>query len=286
MMEGRSPARLQAKTSETNGYHRFSRNYLDWSIRAWIAVALVGQWIFALYILAQFTLPVVTGSIDESQFRHMIRGYVNGDTYNNTILLFHVIPVMIISLSAILQLFPYIRKNYPTFHRINGRMFLALGLIGAVTGLYMTWITGSRLSNLGSLGVTLNGILILAAAVFAWRYALQRKFRQHRRWAVHAFILINGVWSFRLYLMGWFLVNQGPLGNSRTIDGPADIALSFASYLLPMAIAEIVFWAERQRSAKATIGAAVGVSFAALITLIGVVAATMMMWGPRIMAAL
>jgi hypothetical protein len=48
--------------------------------------------------------------------------------------------------------------------RWNGRMFLTLGLLGALTGLYLTWVRGSRLSDIGSIGLTLNGLLILLAA--------------------------------------------------------------------------------------------------------------------------
>lgn len=262
------------------------KRWLDMAIKSWIGVVFVGQWMFAFYILAQFALPFVSGTLEESQFSHMIKGYVKGDTTYNALLLFHVVPVAVICLSATFQLVPFVRKNYPRFHRFNGRLFLGFGIIGAVTGIYMTWFGGGRLSDVGSLGVTLNGILIPVFVILAWRTAIQKKFAMHRRYAVHAFILINGVWTFRLYLMGWFMVNQGALGNSSKIDGPADIALSFASFLLPMAIAELAFWAEGQRKNSATLVAACGVTFATVITLIGVVAASMMMWGPRILAAI
>ena len=263
-----------------------SKNWLDMAVKAWISIVLIGQWMFALYILAQFAFPFITGSLDESQFSHMIKGYVNGETTYNALLLFHVIPVFLICLTATFQFFPYLRKHFPIFHRYNGRFFLGFGIVGAVTGMYMTWFGGGRLSDIGSLGVTLNGLLIPIFVLWAWRSAIQKKFALHRRYAVHAFILINGVWTFRLYIMGWFMINQGPLGNSATFDGPADIALSFASYLLPMAIAELAFWAERQKTAKAYLFAAMSISFVSIITLVGVIAASIMMWGPRILAAL
>ena len=261
-----------------------AKRSLNLAIKMWIATVFVGQWMFGFYILAQFALPLFTGQLDESQFSHMIKGYVNGDTMYNTLLLFHVIPVFVICLSATFQLVPYVRTRFPRFHRLNGRFFLAFGIVGALTGLYMTWFGGGRLSDVGSLGVTLNGLLIPVFVGLAWLTAVKRQFAKHRRLAVHAFILINGVWTFRLYLMGWFLMNQGPLGNSRTIDGPADMALSFASYLLPMAIAELAFWAESKRRDSINWLASGGVWMGFLVTLIGVVAATMMMWGPRIIA--
>ena len=150
----------------------------------------------------------------------------------------------------------------------------------------MTWGIGSRLSDLGAIGVSLNGILIPIFVYYTWRTAIQKNFKLHRRLAVHTFILINGVWSVRLYLMAWFMANPGGLGNTRTIDGPADIAISFASYLLPMAVAELAFWAERRRTPKSILIGAIFLTLMAIITTFGVFAASTMMWLPRITAAL
>ena len=273
-----------SNTKMDKSYPSF-KPWLSGSIKAWVAAVLIGQWMFGLYILAQFTMPWMLGVMDESQFTHMIRGYKNGEIFNNAVLLLHVIPVMLISLSATFQLVPYIRNRYPRFHRWNGRLFLLVGFLGAISGIYMTWGIGSRLSDVGAIGVTLNGILIPIFVLYAWRTAVNKQFLLHRRFAVHAFILINGVWSVRLYLMAWYMINQGPLGNTSKIDGPADIAISFASYLLPMAIAELAFWAERRRQSLTTFFAALGVSIMALLTLVGVFAASTMMWIPRITTA-
>lgn len=186
------------------------------------------------------------------------------------------------ALSGLLQLFPSIRSRYPKFHRYNGRLFFILGITGALSGLYLSWIVGLRLSDIGAIGITLNGILIPIAIYFAWRSAINKQFSLHQRFAMHSFLLVNGVWTFRLYLMGWYVINQGSNGNSSTIDGPADIAISFACYLLPMAIAELVFWAKRSSNNSikwiVTGFAATG----ALITLIGICAAGMLMWYPRV----
>lgn len=255
---------------------------LDLSIKTWIAIILAGQWIFALYIFMQFTLPLLSGQLNEARYAYMITGYVNGNTVNNTILFMHVLPVMVISLSGTLQLFPSIRAHFPRFHRLNGRVYLAVGLLGAIGGLYMTWVSGSRLSNLGALGVTLNGLLIPVMVYFTWKFAVQRNYSVHRRCAVHAFILINGVWTFRLYLMGWFMINQGALGNSANIDGPADIILSFASYLLPMLVAELVFKAQKHYKPSVLLIAVIAVVGSIAITVTGIIAATMLMWGPTI----
>jgi hypothetical protein len=76
------------------------------------------------------------------------------------------------------------------------------------------------------------------------------------------------------------LANQGSNGNTANLNGPMDIFISFACYGIPMIIAERVFWAKRQKHTFRiwTVGAS--------ITLIGAVAAILMMWIPRFSAAL
>lgn len=255
-------------------------------IKMWIGLVCIGQWFFAAYIAVQFGKPFIAGDSSGENFSHMIKGHVPGDTYGNAVLLLHLLPVMLLSLSGVIQLFPKIRVKFPRFHRWNGRMFLTIGLMGALTGLWLTWGRDSRLSDIGSVGVTLNGILIPIAIAFAWYYARQRNFQAHKRWAIHAFILINGVWAFRLMLMGWFMVNQGANGNNSTLDGPADITFSFACYLFPMLVAEIYFWAERRREKAYTLMLNMVLSFTIAVTLIGVTGASLFMWLPRITAGL
>lgn len=255
---------------------------LDNLVKIWVSIALIGQWFFAAYIISVYALPAILGNPELTFQVSPTQGLKSENGFDTFMLFSHVLPAALLALSGLFQLFPIIRRKYPKFHRYNGRLFLSLGLAGALTGLYLSWGAGFRLSNIGAIGVTLNGILIPIAIFFAWKTAIKKDFVAHQRFAIHSFLLINGVWSFRLYLMAWYIINQGSFGNTRTIDGPADIALSIACYLLPMAIAEFIFWAKRKSSQKIK-WAAVGLTFVGMaITLIGVGAASMMMWTPRI----
>lgn len=262
-----------------------AKQFLHLSISLWVAVALIGQWFFASYIFVLYVYPIVTGNLELVNLSKPIIGYVKGDTFGNISLFSHVIPAAFLSVGGIIQLLPIVRRKFPALHRYNGRMFLTLGLLGALSGLYLTWVRGARLSDVGSLGITLNGILIIVAVVFAWRYARVKQIDAHMRWATHALILVNGVWFFRLYLMAWYVGNQGPNGNTANIDGPMDIFLSYACYGIPMVIAECVFWAKRQKQVSKIWGVTVLTSIGTLITLMGVVAAIIVMWIPRISTA-
>jgi len=255
---------------------------LKGSVICWLLLALVGQWLFASYIAVRYGGPVLDGNYAAVNNGNHIMGYQPGRTAHNLVYFSHILPAILLSICGILQLIPQIRQKLPVLHRWNGRVFMLLGIFGAITGLYLTWISGSRLSNLGAIGITLNGLLIPLAIALAWRYAIARKFAAHQRWAVHSFLLVNGVWSFRLYLYGWFVLNQGPNGNTRYLDGPADIFFSFACYVIPMLVAELLFWGQRQTSVARKYAVALVMMIGALLTLVGIVAVAMATWLPVI----
>lgn len=259
--------------------HLISR-LLSVTVVGWVLLALVGQWLFAGYIAVRYGGPVLNGHYAAVNAGNHIIGYQAGATGHNLMYFGHILPAILLSISGILQLFPQIRQHLPRFHRWNGRLFMVLGISGALTGLALTWISGSRLSTIGAIGITLNGLLIPVAIVMAWRYALARNVQAHKRWAVHSFLLVNGVWSFRLYLYGWFLLNRGPNGNTQFLDGPADIFFSFACYLLPMLLAELLFWAQRQTSPARQCGVFVVMVCGLMLTLLGIVAVSMVTWLP------
>lgn len=276
---------LERSNTAANGRSAATaRKLLHGSSVAWFAVALAGQWLFACYIALLYLWPVFTGQYLNANQARPITGFVAGDFSGNLMLFAHLLPAAVLSSCGLLQLLPQLRQRWPQLHRWNGRLFLTLGLCGAVTGLYLTWVRGSRLSDLGAIGITLNGLLIPLAVGLAWFYARQRNFVLHQRFALHSFLLINGVWTFRLFLMGWYLLNQGPNGNNDTLDGPADLILSFACYLLPMAVAELWWHCRRSQQPWLLWSGAALMCGGALLTAVGVVAAAMMMWGPRMMA--
>lgn len=255
---------------------------LKGGVYSWFVLALCGQWLFAIYIMARYGSPLLSGDYQSVNQGNHIGGYKAGEGFYNLIYFGHILPVVLLGLGGILQFVPKIRQKMPKLHRWNGRMFMTLGLSGAITGLYLTWVAGNRLSDLGAMGITLNGLLIPVAIFFAWRYAIARNFTAHKRWAVHSFLLVNGVWSFRLYLYGWFVLNQGPNGNSSKLDGPMDLFFSFACYLLPMAVAELVFWAQRQRSAAVKWSVASVMVLGCLVTFGGIAAIGFVSWVPTI----
>ena len=134
---------------------------LNGTVKSWVAIALLGQWLFASYIFILYAMPTLVGAPELMSKLSPTTGMKKDIGDDLTVLFAHILPAIIMALSGLLQLFPAIRKRYPAFHRWNGRMFFVLGVAGAFTGMYLTWVAGLRLSDIGALGISLNGMLSL-----------------------------------------------------------------------------------------------------------------------------
>ena len=187
---------------------------------------------------------------------------------------------VVIASCGVLQLIPQIRARAAAFHRWNGRIFMLAILAASVSGLYLTWIRRTIANPVGAFAISLDAVLIILFAVFAWRAARARDFTSHRQWALRTFIVANGVWFQRLGYLAWVVINQGPRGITAKMDGPFDVFWAFGSYLLPLAILEFYMRAKESRSVKMKIASAITISVSALLMMVGVAGLTLFLWLP------
>jgi hypothetical protein len=247
---------------------------------AWFFIGTIGQWIFAGYILGFFGPRLLAGTYSALNDKTHITGYVTGDWLGNSHLLAHVLLAATLSLAGALQLVPALRKSRPNFHRWNGRLFMLTAVIATLSGFYLTWVRGSRLDLLSALGTTLNGLLILVFVVRAWRSAVARDLVQHRKDALRAYLLVNGVWFLRIMMIPT-MMTLASLGLADRFGEAAFQALSFLSYVLPLALLELYFHAERSHHARTRWLVAGVLGLSVLIAASGIVGATVFMWLPR-----
>ena len=263
-------------------YEFFAGVALKTAARFWFLVAVAGQWIFAYYMVATYVSPAVQGNL-AAWNKDIPHRYVPGDTVGNSAFALHLLLAAIITFGGPLQLIPQIRTRAATFHRWIGRIYLPASFTAGIAGLYLMWIRGTVGSFSQHLGLSLDAVLIMLCAAMAFRYARARQFAVHRRWALRLFLVVSGVWFFRVGLMFWIFVNHGPVGfDPQTFEGPFIDFLSFAISVLPLSILELYLRTLDRGVASTRIAMAASLLILSVAMGIGIYVATMGMWLPRL----
>jgi hypothetical protein len=257
------------------------RRALSLAAASWFVVATLGQWAFAGFTLAFHAPPTLRGDFLALNERPHITGWVPGDTLGNAQLLMHVFLGALVTLAGMLQLIPSLRRRWPSLHRWNGRVFLSAAAIATFGGFYLTYVRGSQLGGGSTASITVDGVLILVFATLAWRSAMARDFAEHRRHALRAYLLVNGVWFLRLGMMLTGLL-LAPLGIEMRYDSAIFVVVNLASWMLPLALLQLYLVAERSPRPELQYGVAGVLTLATFATAAGSLAAVMFMWWPRL----
>lgn len=250
--------------------------------QSWFVVVFLGQMIFAYYILMLYWKSAALGNLEKwnTATPHF---YIKGDVIGNTIFGLHVALAAIITILGALQLIPQMRRYAPKFHRVSGRIYITSAFIISLTGLYLTWVKGSVGGFSGSVVITMNALIIMLCAFFTIRNAIQRNLAVHQQWAVHLFLAMSGVWLFRVFLMLWLLIHQAPVGfDPETFTGPFLDALGVFVYVFPQVIVALYFRAKKSGNPLSKWLFSIVLFLITLGTAVGVFAATMGLWLPRL----
>lgn len=242
----------------------------------WFAVAAAGQAAFAAYVVGFYGRAAAQGAFERWN-DVLVGGFVPGGLLGNLVLGAHLLLAVTITLGGLVQLVPAIRARVPAFHRWNGRFYMLTASVMSLGGIVMGWTRGTAGGEAMRVGISLNGVLIIVCAALAWRAARGKRFAEHRRWALRTFILVSGVWFFRVGLMFWVIVNQGPVGIGEDFDGPFVRFLAFGCYLVPLAMLELYL---RPRAGWGT----AALLFALTLAMgVGIAGAVAFMWVPRVL---
>jgi uncharacterized membrane protein len=275
-----------AHSSVANSSSLWPSKFLAGSATFWLIVTIIGQLAFFAFIAGFYGPSSLQGNFAEwAKNTNLLKGYVPSDARGNLFFAAHVLLAAVIALGGILQLLPQIRKHAPRLHRWNGRVFMLAIIAASLSGLYLVWVRGTLVNFIGGLAISLDGVLIVAFAIMAWRAARTRDFESHRRWALRTFIVASGVWFMRLGYIAWFIINQGPVGVTKKMDGPFDLFWAFGCYLVPLAVLELYFFAQRSRHTSMKVATAITITVGTVFMSIGVVGASMFMWLPLLKKA-
>lgn len=254
---------------------------LDSVVTIWFCLAVLGQWIFALYVLLFYGKSTVSGH-SENWNKVLPNGYVSGDSIGNIVVGIHLLLAVIIIVGGPLQIIPKIRKYAPTFHRWNGRIYIYTAFIISVSGLYMVWIRGSIGGLVQHISISINAILIMISAFYSTKYARVRNFKNHRIWAIRLFLVVNGVWFFRIGLFFWLTIHQKPVGfDPKIFEGPFLNFLTFSQYIIPLTVFELYLKAKNSSNKKLIYTTALLLFILTIIMGIGIFGASMAKWIPK-----
>jgi hypothetical protein len=279
---GASPGTLPVADSPRSTRDRAALA-LRLAARAWFAVAAVGMLLFSLYVCVAFGSAALAGDL-QAWNQVLPKSHVAGEPLKNGLFGMHLLLAAFITVAGVLQLIPQVRAAVPRLHRWIGRSYIAAVGTATVAGVALLWTLGTVGDLTQHIGMTLDAAVIWFCGVMAWRHAAARRIDIHRRWALRLFLAANGVWFFRIGLMLWLLIWQRPVGfDAQTFVGPFLSALAFAQFVVPLAVLELYFRAQRPASSTAMRwGVAVLLFTATAATAAGIFRAYMAMWRPHL----
>jgi tetratricopeptide (TPR) repeat protein len=120
----------------------------------------------------------------------------------------------------------------------------------------------------------------------ALRYAMARDFKTHRRWALRLYLVVSASLFIRAMFFLSIVLNHGPFGfDPATFSGPFLTFMTFAQYLVPLAVLEIYFRTQESGSAAGRIGMATGLVVLTVALGFGILTVAMALWVPQVKAA-
>lgn len=96
------------------------------------------------------------------------------------------------------QFIAAIRAKKPAQHRVIGRSYLTLCVVGGISGLVLAF--GTVMGPLARWGFALLALTWLSANAMGYAAALRRDFVSHRRWMIRSFALTLAAVTLRIYL--------------------------------------------------------------------------------------
>lgn len=252
--------------------------------KAWFGTAVLGQVLFAAYVGIFYVGSALQGRWEDWN-KVFPKGHIPGATASNLVVAAHVFLALLILVGGPLQIIPGVRRRFPAFHRLVGRLYLSAMVLTSLAGLYLVWVRGGTIGDISMhLGITLNALFILAFSWMALRTALKGRFEAHRHWTLRLYLVGTAVWFFRITFSLWLLIHGRPVGfDPATFTGPFPTVMAFAQTLVPLGLLEIYLRTRAGTSSTGRLTTAGLLVILTLLTAAGTFAALMILWKPRIL---
>ena len=163
---------------------------------------------------------------------------------NPTPVLIHVVAALLYSAIGAFQFSGGLRARWPHYHRVAGRVGVVLGLLAAISGLWMTLVyqIPQPMQGPSLYWVRLAvGSAMIGAIMMGIRSIIVRDFKGHEAYMIRAYALGQGAGTQAVIMLPWMLIT----GNS---VGPTRDFLMVLSWIVNVVIAEWII--RRKRAPK------------------------------------
>jgi Predicted membrane protein (DUF2306) len=257
---------------------------LNFTVKLWFIIAVLGQWIFGFYVMAFYGGNALSGDFEKWNTVSP-HAYVDGGLKGNLLAGSHFILASLIIIGGPLQLIPQVRNKFRDFHRWLGRCYVVAAAIVSMAGLIMIWTRGTVGNTFMHVSNSVTAIYIITFAILTFKYAKAKQFGKHRTWALRLFMVVNGVWFFRVATRAWLFINGGPVGiDFKTFTGPFLTFLSIMIYILPvpLIILEMYLYSQKKKNQTFSYVTAAVIFIFTIIMATGIYAAAVKSWIPRV----
>lgn len=157
----------------------------------------------------------------------------------------HIIGASLFCVLGALQFHGGLRRRWPRWHRIAGRILVPCGLAAAGSGLWMTLyypLPAHDGARFGILGLTrlVFGLAMAVAIVLSFVAIRHRDIVRHRAWMIRAYAIGQGAGTQALTHLPWVLLVGQPGVLARSM-------LMLAGWVINVAVAE---WIIRRRPTR------------------------------------
>lgn len=254
---------------------------LQASAVTWFVTALAGQALFVLYMAIFYGGSTLVGDFERIDGR-VFHGFIAGDAVGNALFMAHILLALSITAGGPLQLIPQLRGRFRTFHRWNGRFYVAIALIISLGALALVYSRGVIGGSIMALGNTINAVAIISFAIMTFRTAVARDIRSHHRWALRLFMAVSGVWFFRLGFGFYAIATGGEMpGSQMNLEGPFDRFLAFGHAIIPVLLLELFLRARDHGGPVVKSITAASVLALTAATAVGIFMAAQIFWLPN-----
>ena len=166
---------------------------IKWSLPG---IGLLLAYLFFCYLMLEIILQYIPAGSDTA-FLGIKQDYISVPFYLAAFYI-HVFTAVFALPAGFTQYSPYILRHQPSFHRINGRIYVfAIVLLGGPSGIFIGLFANGGISS--QLAFCILGMLWTWFTIQAYRMARQGKFKLHKAFMYRSFALTLSAITLRAW---------------------------------------------------------------------------------------